>query len=75
MGVPGFPENVKPVFFIVGGAVRVPKIPNLRVPCLIFLSLKLGTCLYDNGQCLGVPGYPENVVRVLNFLLGAHRVP
>ena len=34
---------------------------------MIFLILKLGNCLYENGQCLGVPGYPVNVAPVLNF--------
>ena len=24
-------------------------------------KIKLGTCLYGKGQCLGVLGYPENV--------------
>ena len=44
-----------------------------------YLSLKLGTCLYKNGQCLRVPGYPDNEMSQLfnsqGELLGSTRVP
>ena len=40
---------------------------NLRIYSSIFLSLKLSTWLYENGQCFGVPGYPENVAPNLIF--------
>ena len=51
------------------GFPGVPKILSKSKDTLfVFLSLKLGTCIYENGQCLGVAGYPENVVRVLIFL-------
>ena len=54
------------------GSVRVHRKSSSQInrKTFFYLSLKLGSCLYENRQCFGVPGYPLKISWGAEFFLG-----